>query len=145
LRLSSKDFQDNGTIPSKFTCDGEDISPQLSWEDTPDGTKSYALSIEDPDAPMRIFIHWLVYDIPREVTSFDQGSLPQGAKQATNDFGKETYGGPCPPFGTHRYIFTLYALDVEQLEGINSNNFSKLVKEHTIARAKITGLYKRKK
>ena len=144
MRLKSGDFEDNGFIPVRFTCDGEDISPQLSWEDAPEGVESYALSVEDPDAPMGTFIHWLIYDIPKDVAGINRASLPEGAKQVVNDFGKEDYGGPCPPSGTHRYIFTVYALDVPHLEGVDRRNFFKMVEEHTIAKAKLTGLYQRR-
>ena len=144
MRLKSRDFEDDGVIPSKFTCDGDNVSPQLSWENVPDGAKSLALSVEDPDAIRGTFIHWLVYDLPKEVTGFDQASLPREARQVTNDFGKEDYGGPCPPWGTHRYIFTMYALDVEHLEGVSKKNFFKLMNEHTVDKAKLIGLYKRR-
>ncbi len=143
MRLKSRDFEENGMIPSKFTCDGDDVSPQLSWEDVPNGTKSFALSVEDPDAPMQTFIHWLVHDIPKEVTAFEQAKLPRGSRQVTNDFGKEDYGGPCPPSGTHRYIFTVYALDIEYVKGLNKRNFFKVVNDHTIDKAKLTSLYRR--
>ena len=143
MRLRSRNFEDGSRIPSEFTCDGRDVSPQLSWEDVPDGTKSFALSVADPDAPGRTFIHWLVYDIPKDVDEVGQGSLTRGAKQVRNDFGKEEYGGPCPPSGTHRYIFTLYALDTEHLEGVDEYNFFERVKEHTLGKAELTGLYKR--
>ncbi len=143
MKLKSNDFEDDKTIPIKFTCDGDDVSPQLYWEDIPNMTKSFALSIEDPDAPMGTFIHWLVYDIPRRTASFDQGRLPREARQVTNDFGKEDYGGPCPPSGTHRYIFTLYALDVEHLKGVTRTDFFRIVEEHTMDKVKLTGLYKR--
>jgi len=114
MKLKSEDFEDNNEIPSEFTCDGRDVSPQLSWEDVPAETKSFTLSVADPDAPMGTFIHWLVFDIPKEVNNIARGTVP--GKQVENDFGKKDYGGPCPPSGTHRYIFTLYALDVEHLE-----------------------------
>jgi len=143
LRLKSQDFEDNKMIPVKFTCDGDDVSPQLSWEDAPDEAKSFALSIEDPDAPRGTFIHWLVHDIPRGTTRFNQASIPEGVRQVMNDFGRQDYGGPCPPSGTHRYIFTVYALNVEHLEGVSEENFFKLVNEHVIDRAKLVGLYKR--
>ena len=107
MRLKSRDFKDNGNIPPEFTCDGRDVSPQLSWEDVLDETKSFALSVTDPDAPGGTWIHWFVHDIPKEVRSIDQGSLPKGAKQDENDWGRREYGGPCPPSGTHRYVFTL--------------------------------------
>ena len=144
MRLRSRNFEDGGRIPSEFTCDGRDVSPQLSWEDIPDGTKSFALSVADPDASGGTFIHWLVYDIPEDVNEVEQGSLPEGAKQVRNDFGKKEYGGPCPPSGTHRYVFTLYALDIEHLEGVNGYNFFEKVEEHTLSKAELMGLYKRR-
>ena len=144
MKLKSSDFQDNGNIPSEFTCDGRDISPQLSWEDAPAETKSYALSVADPDAPGGTWIHWLVYDIPKDVRSIYRGSLPGGAKQVENDFGRKEYGGPCPPSGTHRYIFTICALDTEHLKGISKRNFFDEVEKHTLEKAVLKGLYKRK-
>ena len=144
MKLKSKDFREGDNIPPKFTCDGEDISPQLSWENAPNETESFALSVTDPDAPGGEFIHWLVYDIPKDVRSIDQASLPKAAKQVANDFGKKDYGGPCPPSGTHRYIFTLYALDTEHLENINKNNFFQEVKKHSLEKAQLKGLYKRR-
>ncbi len=100
--------------------------------------------MEDPDAPMGTFIHWLVYDIPKEIMDLDQNSLPVEAKQVKNDFGKEDYGGPCPPSGTHRYIFTVYALKIDHLENVNKSNFFDLMRKYTLDKAKITGLYKRR-
>ena len=144
MKLSSEDFKENGAIPPRFTCDGEDTCPQLHWEDVPEGNKSYALSMIDPDAPGGTFIHWLVHDMPKEARSIERGVLPKGAKQVKNDFGKERYGGPCPPSGTHRYYFTLYALDVDHLGDINRSNFFKLVDEHTIDKAELMGTYRRK-
>jgi Raf kinase inhibitor-like YbhB/YbcL family protein len=144
MRLKSKDFEDNSNIPSEFTCDGRDVSPQLSWEDVPAETKSFALSVTDPDAPMGTWIHWLVHDVPKDVRTIAQGGLPEGAKQVENDFRMKEYGGPCPPSGTHRYIFTVYALDVERLEGVNKRNFFDEVREHTLGKAVLKGLYKRK-
>ena len=144
MKLKSKDFEDNSRIPSEFTCDGRNVSPQLSWEDVPDGTKSFALAVTDPDAPGGTWTHWLVHGISKELRKIEQGSLPEGAGEVVNDFGKKSYGGPCPPSGTHRYFFTLYALDTEQLEGLNKRNFFDIVEEHTIEKAEIKGLYKRR-
>ena len=144
MKVKSRDFQDNDSIPSQFTCDGEDISPHLSWEEVPEEAESFALSVEDPDAPMGTFVHWLVYDIPKEITNLNQNSLPVEAKQVTNDFGKEDYGGPCPPSGTHRYIFTIYALKIDHLKNVNKRNFFDLIRQHTLDKAVITGLYKRR-
>lgn len=144
MRLKSKDFEDNSSIPSEFTCDGRDVSPQLSWGDVPAETKSFALSVADPDAPMGTWIHWLVHGVPKDIRSIEQGGLPERAKQVENDFGMKKYGGPCPPSGTHRYIFTVYALDVEHLEDVKKRNFFDKVGEHTLDKAVLKGLYKRK-
>lgn len=142
--LRSDDFENNGRIPSRFTCDGEDVSPHLAWSNPPTEVKSYALSVVDPDAPGGSFIHWLVYDIPSDCLEIGRGSLPAGAKEVENDFGRRRYGGPCPPSGTHRYIFTLHALNVERLEGVTRRNFFQKVEEKTIAKATLTGLYSRR-
>lgn len=144
MRLKSKDFVDNSSIPSEFTCDGRNISPQLSWEDVPEETKSFALTVTDPDAPGGMWIHWLVYGISKELRKIERGSLPEGAKEVENDFGKRSYGGPCPPSGTHRYFFTLYALDTERLEGLNKRNFLDKIEKHAIQKVAIKGLYKRR-
>jgi Raf kinase inhibitor-like YbhB/YbcL family protein len=143
MKLKSEDFEDNGNIPSEFTCDGKDVSPQLSWEDVPNETKSFALSVTDPDCPGRTWIHWLVYDIPKETKKIERGNLPHGAKEVENDFGRKTYGGPCPPSGIHRYFFTLYALDTENLKDFSKRTFLEKVEKHTIHKASIKGLYKR--
>lgn len=144
MKLKSEDFEDNNIIPSEFTCDGEDISPQLSWEDVPPETRSFALSVTDPDALGGTWIHWLVYNIPRDTKNIKRSNLPKGAREVENDFGKEEYGGPCPPYGTHRYIFTIYALDTENLEGVNKHNFFAKVKDHTLDKTMLKALYKRK-
>ena len=144
MKLMSKNFTDNSNIPSEFTCDGKNISPQLSWTDVPDKTKSFALVSTDPDAPGGMWIHWLVYDIPKQIRQIEKNSVPAGAKEVENDFGRKPYGGPCPPSGTHRYFFTGYALDVEHLEGFNKRNFIETVESHTIEKATIMGLYKRR-
>jgi Raf kinase inhibitor-like YbhB/YbcL family protein len=144
MKLKSEDFVDNSSIPSEFTCDGRNVSPQLSWEDVPEETKSFALSVTDPDAPGGTWIHWLVYDISKELRKIERGGLPEGAKEVENDFGKRPYGGPSPPSGTHRYFFTIYALDTEHLKGLNKRSFLDIVEKHTIEKAVIKGLYKRR-
>lgn len=145
MKLRSKDFEHEGMIPSHFTCDGADISPQLEWIDPPKETKSFALIVDDPDAPVGTWVHWLVCDIPRKVVTIPQNSLPRNARQVKNDFGKVEYGGPCPPSGTHRYFFKLYALGVEKLEGVdNKKSFYQKVEEHKIDEAVLMGKYKRK-
>ena len=146
MEITSKDFKHNQSIPPIHTCDGKDLSPQLAWSGAPDGTKSFALSCIDPDAPMGDFIHWLVYNIPATVSEIPQaGPLPAGAQEVTNDFGKKPYGGPCPPSGTHRYFFTVYALKVSDLGVVSKGDFVKKVKENQLASAEIIGLYKRKR
>ena len=144
MKLMSKDFVDKGSIPSEFTCDGKNVSPHLAWENVPDETKSFALSATDPDA-IGGWNHWLLYDIPKTVKEIEQNRKPAEAQEVENDFGKKTYGGPCPPSGTHRYVFTVSALDVEHLEGVNKRNFFDRVEEHTIEKAVIMGLYKRRR
>lgn len=144
MKMKSEDFVDNSSIPSEFTCDGRNVSPQLSWEDVPEETKSFALSVTDPDAPGGTWIHWLVYDISKALRKIERASLPEGAREVVNDFGKRPYGGPCPPSGTHRYFFTIYAIDTEHLEGLNKRNFLDIVEKHTIEKAVIKGLYKRR-
>jgi Raf kinase inhibitor-like YbhB/YbcL family protein len=145
MKIMSDNFSDNNSIPSEFTCDGKNVSPQLSWSDVPSGTKSFALRVSDPDAMSGDWIHWLVYDMPKDVRSIEKDSVPSGAKEVENDFGKRPYGGPCPPSGTHRYVFTVYALDIEHLDGVNKRNFISKIKEHTIDKATMTGLYNRRR
>lgn len=145
MKLMSKDFADKSSIPAEFTCDGRDVSPNLSWEDVPSETKSFALLVADPDSVGGMWIHWLVHDIAKDVRLIEKNSLPKGAKEVSNDFGQKQYGGPCPPSGTHRYFFTLYALDVDYLEDVNKRNFRNKVEGHAIAKAEIMGLYKRKR
>jgi len=144
MKITSKDFTHNQSIPSIHTCDGKDLSPQLAWSGVPEGTKSLALSCIDPDAPMGDYIHWFIYNIPAATTEIPQGGpLPAGAQEVVNDFGKTPYGGPCPPSGTHRYFFTIYALKVSDLGSPNKKDFLKKVKENELASAEIIGLYKR--
>jgi hypothetical protein len=142
MRLISNDFEQDGSIPTKFTCDGEDISPHLKWEDIPDGTESFAISCNDPDAPVGDWIHWVVHDIPATITELSEGAEAPG-NEVTNDFGKTEYGGPCPPGGTHRYFFRVYALDTESLEGVTKNNFRDKLTQHAIEEAELMGKYSR--
>lgn len=117
LTLSSPMLTVGGEVPDRFTCLGEDLSPPLDWAGAPDGTRSLALTLRDPDAPHGTFTHWLVYALPADSLGLSEGvtpnpQLPNGAYQGTNSFGKIGYGGPCPPPGpAHRYVFTLYALN----------------------------------
>jgi len=109
MNLSSNDLEQGEKIPEKFTCDGENVNPELHWDAFPEETKSFALTVRDPDAPSGDFAHWLLCNIPAETTGIAQDSVPKGSKQVGNDFGKEGYGGPCPPSGTHRYYFKIFA------------------------------------
>lgn len=141
MKLTSNDFKQGDMIPRKFTCQGEDINPHLAWDDVPEGVKSFALIVDDPDAPMGTWVHWLVKDIPTDIREIKQNSIP--GTQVENDFGKEDYGGPCPPSGVHRYFFKLYALDVESLDADNKDDFYEQVEEHSIAKAELMGKYKK--
>ena len=109
LELTSSAFKNNEMIPSKYTCQGEDINPELEIKNIPDGTKSLVLIVDDPDAPMGTWVHWVVFNIPNTVEKIKENSMP--GVGGINNFGKLNYGGPCPPSGTHRYFFKLYALD----------------------------------
>jgi Raf kinase inhibitor-like YbhB/YbcL family protein len=151
MKIESSAFNNEEMIPSKFTCDGENILPQLSWNDFPKETKTFALIVDDPDAPGGTFVHWVVYNIPSNVTSFPEGitssNLPSVSKQATNHFGDDNYGGPCPPSGIHRYYFKLYALDseVNLKTGGGKRDLLKAMEGHILAEAQLMGKYERKK
>ena len=143
MRLTSPEFEHNGMIPERFTCDGEDVNPTLNIEDIPPETKSLALIVDDPDAPMGTWVHWVVFNIP--VTSrIEENSAP--GKQGLNDFRKLNYGGPCPPSGTHRYFFKLYALDSELdlEEGVRKEDVETAMQGHILAQAELIGLYRRR-
>ena len=111
MKLSSPEFEHNGHIPKKFTCQGDDISPALIVEDIPEGARTLALVVDDPDAPMGTWVHWVVYNISPAMSRIKEDSIP--GIQVMNNFGRIEYGGPCPPSGTHRYFFKVYALDTE--------------------------------
>ncbi|MBH8577354.1 YbhB/YbcL family Raf kinase inhibitor-like protein [Nostocaceae cyanobacterium CENA369] len=150
MKLESNVFDNNGLIPAKYTCDGVDISPPLIWDEVPTETQSIVLIVDDPDAPRQTFVHWVVYDIPATVHQLPEQipsvkTLPNGGVQGTNDFGKLGYGGPCPPSGTHRYFFKLYALDrkLALAAGANKNQILAAMESHVLAKADLIGLYKR--
>jgi Raf kinase inhibitor-like YbhB/YbcL family protein len=146
LKLSSTAFQHNGLIPSKYTCDGADINPPLMMENAPQSTKSLALIVDDPDAPAGTWVHWVMWNISPSTNDIKENTIPQGAEQGTNDFRKRSYGGPCPPSGTHRYFFKLYALDTILSLAPNTTKASleKAMKGHIAAQGELIGLYKRK-
>lgn len=148
--ITSPAFSEGGVIPEKFTCEGRDLTPELDWGDVPKGTKSLSLIVEDPDAPMGTFTHWVLYDIPADTVKLEQGArLKTGIKTGMTDFGRSGYGGPCPPrgHGTHRYYFILRALDVPTLglaAGASKADVEKAMKGHILGETKTMGTYKRK-
>lgn len=151
MQLTSSSFQPEGNIPRQFTCEGNDISPELSWKNAPSGVKTFALIVHDPDAPRSGgFTHWVAYNIPANVTEIPQDlpkseKLPNGGIQGKNDSGKLGYMGPCPPSGTHRYYFYLYALDTElNLQpGATKDELEKAMKGHILAQTELMGRYKK--
>ena len=144
--LRSSAFADGDEIPRQFTCDWDNVSPPLAWSQTPPGTKSFALIMADPDAPGGTFTHWLLYDVPASTIEID-GHV--AGHMLANDFGRPGYGGPCPPrgHGPHRYVFTLYAVDVPALEvqGQTRGALERALRPHTLATARLVGRYERKK
>jgi len=151
IKITSSAFEEGGLIPSKYTCDGADISPPLRWESVPEGTKSIALISDDPDAPMGTWVHWVLFNLPADTRELAENippdkTLPNGARQGTTDFRRIGYGGPCPPSGTHRYFFKLYALDTElALEaGADKKSLLKAMEGHVLGQGQLIGKYKRK-
>lgn len=150
IQFTSSAFQEGGMIPARCTCDGPNVSPPLAWTLLPEGTKSLALICEDPDAPKGTWVHWVVFNLrpdpgllrenvqPRE-------TLDEGARQGRNDFGRIGYGGPCPPSGTHRYFFKLYALDTELIleAGASKPELLEAMKGHILAEGQLMGRYSR--
>ncbi len=145
FRLGSDAFGDGGAIPEKFTCDGENISPRLEWEGAPAGTRSFALIMDDPDAPSGTFTHWVAFDIPGTQLEIAERAMTSG-KGGQNGRGQTNYTGPCPPSGTHRYFFTLYALDVPSLNldtGATRAEVERAMEGHILAKAQLMGKYAR--
>ncbi len=147
LAVKSPAFIQGGRMPVKYTCDGEDISPQLSWEPGPPATESYALIVDDPDAPGGTFTHWLVYNIPSNVTRLEEHvtGLP-GMLQGKNSYGRAGYGGPCPPPGKlHHYRFNVYALDsrLKLAPGASKDDLMGAMRGHVLAQGELTGVYGR--
>lgn len=150
LTMMSSAFEEGGFIPAQYTCDGKDISPPLKWENAPQGVKSFALICDDPDAPVGTWVHWVIYNIPAQVSQLKEAfptdeKLPDGTEQGLNDFGNTGYGGPCPPSGVHRYYFKLYALDtvIDIEPGITKDELLSAMEGHILAEAKLMGRYKR--
>jgi Raf kinase inhibitor-like YbhB/YbcL family protein len=146
MKITSSAFQEGGNIPSKFTCDGSDTSPPLQITGVPSEAKSLVLIVDDPDAPSGLFTHWLIWNIPPQTNSVAEGSAPKGV-QGTNDFGKSGYRGPCPPPGTHRYSFKIFALDreLDLRSGAKRGQVDAAMKGHVIAQGELVGRYARRK
>jgi Raf kinase inhibitor-like YbhB/YbcL family protein len=154
IKVTSTAFQPGGSIPSKYTCEDRDLSPPLAWSGAPPGTKSFALIVDDPDAPdpakpQRVYVHWVLYNIPATAIALPENAtkkgLPKGAVQGKNDWGKAEYGGPCPPIGRHRYFFKLYALDTE-LTGLSSptkGDLERAMNGHVLESGELIGTYQK--
>jgi Raf kinase inhibitor-like YbhB/YbcL family protein len=155
LSILSPEFEDHAPIPTLYTCDGENVSPPLGWSGAPAGTTSFALIVDDPDAPdpaapRRTYVHWVVYDLPPSVRELEAGAsgggraaLPDGAHEGKNDSGTTGYTGPCPPIGRHRYFFKLYALDT-LLRGLRTPakaDVERAMEGHVLERAELVGTY----
>ena len=151
IQMKSSSFQPGGDIPRKYTCDGNDLSPQLSWSGTPAGTRAFALIADDPDAPAGTWVHWVIYDLPADTQELAEAlpgaeALTNGAKQGINDFRKVGYGGPCPPPGLpHRYFFKLYALDAPTglKPRATKQQLLDAIKNHIVGESELMGRYKR--
>ncbi len=152
IRLTSSAFSEGAPIPAMHTCDGRDLSPPLKWSNIPPGTKSFALVCDDPDAPVGIWVHWVLYGLPGSATELQEGlptaeTLVNGAKQGLNDFRRVGYGGPCPPGGSpHRYFFKLYALNAELdlLPKATKKNLLRAMEGHILAEGHLMGTYQRR-
>ncbi len=155
FQLTSQAFKNGEEIPSKYTCQGMDISPPLSWSGVPSGTKSLVLIVDDPDAPdpanpKMTWVHWVLFNIPPEVTDLPEGvkenELPPGVRSGLNDWHRTGYGGPCPPIGRHRYFFKLYALDtvLDRLERPTKDELEAAMNGHVLAEAVLMGTYEKK-
>lgn len=150
MRVDSPEFTDDGAIPARFTCEGANTAPPLRFADVPEGAKSLALIVDDPDAPdpkapKRTWVHWVAYNLPADCTGLPEGgALPSGARDGLNDWMKAGYGGPCPPIGRHRYVFKLYALDRPlELREPKKAELEQAMKGHVLAQAKCVGTYEK--
>ena len=150
IKITSSAFGEGAMIPARYTCDGADISPPLQWDAVPEGTKTIALICDDPDAPMGTWVHWVLFNLPAETKQLAENipadeTLADGARQGITDFGKIGYGGPCPPSGTHRYFFKIYALntEIELPAGADKAQLLKAIQEHILGQGQLMGRYSR--
>jgi Raf kinase inhibitor-like YbhB/YbcL family protein len=144
MKVSSPAFGENSKIPAQYTCDGRDVSPPLTITGVPEGARSLALIVDDPDAPAGTWVHWVVWGIDPATREIKEGSLPKGAVQGVDSFRRNDYGGPCPPSGSHRYFFRLYALDGAVSLGPHATkgDLERAMKGHIVARAETMGKYR---
>jgi len=156
LSIESSVFASQAEIPTRFTCEGEDVSPPLAWSGAPEGTTSFALVVSDPDAPdprapRMTWVHWVLYDLPASSAGLPEAvaasALPAGTREGTNDWKRTGWGGPCPPIGRHRYFFELYALDAQlgDLGRPTKAALEKAIAGHVLARAELVGTYQKKR
>ena len=143
MNITSTAFQHNENIPGLYTCNGNDQNPPLTFSELPPNSKSLVLIVDDPDAPGRVFTHWLIYNIPPTATQILENEVPPNSLQGINDFGNTKYGGQCPRTGTHRYFFKLYALDIllDLPAGANKEELNKALEGHVLESAQLIGLY----
>lgn len=146
LKIMSSAFVTNGYIPARYTCDGTDINPPLEIDNVPAETKSLALIVDDPDAPVGLWVHWVVWNIDPATREIAEDNVPRTAAQGKNDWKRNSYGGPCPPSGVHRYFFKLYALDTKLNlgTGTTKTDLEKAMHGHILGKAELIGLYKRR-
>ena len=151
ISITSSAFTEGSMIPKRYTCDAEDVSPDLTWTGVPEGTKSLALICDDPDTPMGTWVHWVLFNLPPNISNLhaeipSEKTLKNNARHGKNDFGKFGYGGPCPPGGTHRYFFKLYALDtaLELPSGATKEEVLKAMEGHVLGQTELMGVYSRK-
>jgi len=146
MKITSPVFSNYAKIPEKYTCDGENINPPLKFIDVPKESKSLVLIVDDPDAPTKTWVHWVVYNIDPNTAEVKENSLPKNGVLGMTDFGQPGWGGPCPPSGSHRYFFKLYALDaiLDVPEGITKQQLLERMKEHVIEQAQLVGIYSRR-
>lgn len=146
MKIESTVFTHNQPIPAKYTCDGQNVNPPLTFSDIPAEAKSLVLINDDPDAPAGTWVHWTVWNISPTTTQVPENSVPQGAVEGTTSFGKSGYGGPCPPSGTHRYFFKVYALDTTlSLDAkATKQDLEKAMEKHVLAQTELIGLYSRR-
>lgn len=145
MKITSREFKNNEKIPSKYTCEGEDVNPPLDFSGVPEDAKSLALIVDDPDAPAKTWVHWVVFNIPPDVTEIDEDTVPEDALLGRTDFGNKSYGGPCPPSGTHRYFFKLYALDsmLDLESGASKQDVLDAMNGRIIEKAELIGIFTR--